>query len=170
VLAGIGFNKLIQLIKTKNYPILPTVVLLITIILIGIDFYIAPFPLSEVKGRPVDLWLANQPEVGAVVQFPIELSVQPELIYATQIHNKPFLGMFYGAYLPHHFYQRIYPILKKFPDKKSVKLIQDKGAEYILVDESKYSDWEETKQVIESFGLSETIELDGQHVFKFEAP
>src|SRR3990170_588456 len=170
VLAGIGFARLIQSIKAKNHRMISNLVLLMTIVLIGIDFYIAPFPLSEVEVRPVDLWLAAQSDEDAVVQFPIELSIQPELIYATLIHSKPFLGMYYGAYLPYDFFQRIYPILKKFPDKKSVKLIHEKGAEYILVDESKYLDWEGTKQAIESFGLSEIVELDGQHVFRFEAP
>jgi len=170
VLAGIGFTRLNQSIKALNYRVISKVVLLMTIVLIGVDFYIAPFPLSEVEARPVDLWLAAQSDEGAVVQFPIELSIQSELIYATLIHGKPFLGMYYGAYLPDDFSQRVYPILKKFPDRESVKLIHEKGTEYILIDESKYLDWEGTKQAIESFGLSETVALDGQHVFRFEAP
>lgn len=170
VLAGIGFARMIQSIKAEHYRMISNLALLITIVLIGIDFYIAPFPLSEVIGRPVDIWLAAQPNGGAVAQFPIELSIQPELIYATLIHEKPFLGMYYGAYLPYNFSQRIYPILKKFPDKKSVKLIHEKGVEYILVDESNYVDWEGTKHVIELLGLNEIIELDGQHVFRFAPP
>lgn len=170
VLAGIGFSHLIQSIKVTNYRMISNLVLLITVVLIGIDFYLAPFPLSEVKARPVDHWLAAQSDEGAVVQFPIELSTQPELIYATLIHNKPFLGMYYGAYLPRAFQQRSYPILEKFPNKKSVRLIQEQGVEYILMDESKYVDWEGTKQAVELFGLSEIIKLGGQHVFKLVAP
>jgi len=170
VLAGIGFTRLIQSIKAVRHRMISIIVLFMTIVLIGIDFYIAPFPLSEVAGRSVDHWLAAQPNGGAVVQFPIELSTQPELIYATLIHEKPFLGMYYGAYLPDDFLKRTYPVLNKFPDKESVKLIYEKGVEYILVDESKYVDWEGIKRVIESFDLSEIIELDGQHVFRFETP
>jgi hypothetical protein len=162
VLAGIGLG---WLLKALRWRWLATVLPVSLLALIGIDFYIAPYPLSEVKARPVDLWLADQSAEGAMVQFPIERSLQPELLYPTLASERPFLGMFYGAYLPPAF-EQTYKKFAGFPSQESIALARERGADYIIVEAARYPDWPATRRQILSFGLEEVAVIDGQHVFR----
>jgi hypothetical protein len=163
VLAGIGFDRLQRGFANRHAAKAMTVLVLV---FIGIDFSIVPYPLTEMNVRPVDRWLATQPGEGAYVQFPIEQSTRPDLIYATLAHGKPFLGMFYGAYLPPEVDKR-FARLRNFPSGGTVRILRDRGIEFVLVDASAYPDWPQVRRKILSFGLAEVAILDEQHVFRF---
>ena len=166
VLAGIGYASLSKTVKRQS---INNLLLLLTVALIGVDYY-PGFPvLSEVKPRPVDQWLAAQPGDGAVAQFPIGMSTEPTVIYGTLTHNKPLLGMFYGAYLPTDF-ARLMPELNNFPDEASLQLIRERGVQYVLVDSSKYSAWESTRKRIEKLGLSLVTIIGEEYVYRLSAP
>jgi len=165
-IAGIGFTYIERLINRQTISIL---VLGATLVLIGVDFYTGPISLSEVKPRPVDLWLASQPGDGAFIQLPIDLNTSPPLVYGTLYNNKPFLGMFYGAYLPES-YEKEVPILANFPDQASVSILRSRNVKYVLVEASRYPDWQETKLEIQALGLNQVADIDGQYVFEFNSP
>ncbi|HEX9618104.1 MAG TPA: hypothetical protein VGA03_11895 [Anaerolineales bacterium] len=163
VLAGIGLDRLQRAVDRRWLAMaIPVLALVVT----GIDFNINPFPLTEVKVRPVDEWLAAQPGNGAFVQFPIDQSTRPDLIYATLAHDRPFIGMFYGAYLPLEF-ERLFKRLHNFPNRGTLDALRDRGVEFVLVDASAYPNWPEIHLKILSFDLVEVAVLGEQHVFRF---
>ena len=166
VLAGVGYARITSAFQGRAAR---SFALALTLVLIGLDFSTIPYPTVEVQARPVDTWLAAQPGDGAFVQFPISQSTQPEIVYATLVNNKPFLGMFYGAYLPKDF-ERIRPDLANFPSQKSVQILHDRGIKFVLVDSSQYQPWSMAKKQIETFGLREVHISDSQHVFEFSSP
>ena len=52
--------------------------------------------------------------MGAVAQFPFDLSEDQYLVYYTSVHKKPFLGGFFNAFPPAQ-YLRIRPDLERLP-------------------------------------------------------
>jgi hypothetical protein len=163
VLAGIGLHRLQQ--TAARHFRLVTAIPVLALILAGIDFNITPFPLTEVNIRPVDRWLADQPGEGAFVQFPIDQSTRPDVVYGTLLHNKPFIGMFYGAHLPADF-ERVFRRLHNFPNRPTLELLRSRRVAFIVVDSSAYPNWAETREKIASFDLMEVEVLGGQHVYR----
>ena len=162
-LAGIG----IAWLCTRVRPRWRFALCLGLLVLVIIDFYSTPFKeFSRIESRPIDTWLAMQPGKGAVVQFPFELVEDQEQVYYTLTYNKPFVGGFFNAFPPEQ-YQRIRPILSNFPDLESIDLLKELGVEYILVDSSYYSDFNQTHVTIESFGLHLLTVIDSQYVYGF---
>jgi hypothetical protein len=109
--------------------------------------------------------LSAQETNGAVIEFPIQRSTQPKTIYGTLLHNKPFLGMFYGAYLPAHF-RRSLPELFAFPNKRSLQWVEERGVEYLIVDSTAYTNWRETQAKMESLGLWHFVKIGEQYVYR----
>jgi hypothetical protein len=166
VIAGIGFAQLERLINRRTISVL---VLSAVLFFIGLDFYSGPLSLSLVKPRPVDLWLASQPGNDPYIQLPFYLNTSPPLVYGTLFTNKPFLGMFYGAYLPEA-YENEVPTLAEFPDQTSVSLLRSRNVKYILVEASRYPNWIETDQEIQALGLKQLADIDGQYVYELASP
>jgi hypothetical protein len=163
VLAGIGLDRLQRLVPHRR---LAMTIPVLALVIIGVDFKIMSYPLTEVKVRPVDEWLADQPGEGAYVQFPIDQSTRPDLIYASLDQEKPFLGMYYGAYLPPEF-EKLYKRLHNFPTRWTVGVLRSREVEFILVDASAYPNWPELRRKILSFDLVEVAVVEEQHVFRF---
>ena len=115
--------------------------------------------------RPVDLWLAQQPGQGAVIQFPFIKGEDQEHTYFTLFHKKPYVGGFFNAFPPPQ-YQRIKPIMENFPDLASVSLFRELGVEYVLVDIASYPDVVVLRQKCESLGLVLTGQYGDQLVFE----
>jgi hypothetical protein len=163
VLAGIGFHRLQQAVTFRR---LSSALPVVALVLAGIEFNITPYPLSEVKMRPVDEWLAAQPGEGAFVQFPIDQSTRPDLIYTTLHQEKPFLGMFYGAYLPPES-EKMIARMRNFPNRRTVRDLREREVEFVLVDASAYPNWPEFRRRLLSFDLVEVAVLEDQHVYRF---
>jgi hypothetical protein len=165
VLAGIGYSYLTISIKNKKWLLS---VFVACALLIGIDFHIQP-SLMVLKPRQVDLWLGSQPGNGSVAQFPIDQSNSPVYIYGSLFHNKPLLGMYFGAYLPAN-YKEMVPVLTNFPDPASVALLRQKNVEFIVLDTSKYPDWAKTWGTAKLLGLEQEVTLDNYLVLKVTKP
>lgn len=164
VLAGIGYGFLAQRVHS---PLFRRILLCGTISLIALDFLPGLQPLSQVKTRPVDEWLASQPLKGAVAQFPIERALDPTVIYGTLFYPHPFVGMFYGAYLPADF-SRVVSTLKSFPDTEAIRLLADKNVAYVLVDSSQYPDWGRTRARIQDLGMTQIRVVSDQYVYQVQ--
>lgn len=165
ILAGIGYAHLARMITR---PLLARVLLIGIVILIAIDQY-SNLDTSVVQARPVDYWLASQPGNGAVMQFPFETSLSPSVVYDSLIFQKPFVGMFAGAYIPQNF-KDIAPALQKFPDTDSLQVLRERNVQYILVDTTKYPNWQEIQKRIESLGLRQLYAGNEIYVYTFGTP
>jgi hypothetical protein len=159
--AGLGCAWLVARIKPHWRSVLVAGLLL----LVFVDFYPGPYTeFAPVQPRPVDAWLALQPDKGAVIQFPFIKGEDQDQTYYTLIHGKPFVGGFFNAFPPPQ-YARIRPLMENFPDQQSVDLIHQLGAFYVLVDRASYPDIERTRQQCEQLGLKFVTEIGGQLVF-----
>lgn len=130
------------------------------------DFYPGPYQeFTRVEPRPVDLWLAQQPDRGAVIQFPFVKGEDQEHTYFTLFHGKPYVGGFFNAFPPPQ-YQKIKPIMENFPDLTSISLLRELGVAYVLVDMASYPEPRVLIQQCESFGLVLTGQYGDQLVFE----
>jgi hypothetical protein len=164
-LAGLGAYWLFQRVQRRYNNYLAALIIGLAIL----DFYPGPFDqFSKVEARPVDFWLAEQPNDGAVVQFPFDQIQDQDQIYNTLIHGKPFVGGFFNAFPPRQYLQ-IKPTLDQFPDRNSVDILERLGVHYVIINFSFYEEDDlELIQIIESLGLKYQGTFDGESVFILE--
>jgi len=159
--AGIGSAWVLDKIS-KKWQALAAVGLLVLVVF---DFYPGPYrQFAEVEPRAVDLWLAEQPDQGVVIQMPFALAEDQEQTYYTLFHGKPYVGGFFNAFPPPQ-YSRVRPVLEHFPDEQSVALMRELGVDYVLVQADRYDDLDVVLQESERLGLVFKVELDGQLVY-----
>jgi len=163
LLAGLGAAQIVTWVKRPGMKLALGSVL---VLLVVVDFLPKPVPTFEVRPRVVDLWLRDQPGDGAVAQFPFDLEEDQYHVYYTSIYRKPFLGGFFNAFPPVQ-YQRIQPTMGGFPDAASVALLEDLGAQYVVVNEASYADFPAVEAEILRLGLCPAVALEGEHVYKW---
>ena len=132
--------------------------------LVLIDFWVKPYPLSVVKPRPVDEWLAGQPP-GGLVQLPIDQSFEKLNMYYTLTNQKGLIGFF--KEVPSYRYFQLQTAFKNFPDMASIDSLKSDRITYVLVDEAIYSVNENFVTICQSMGLEFAGSFDGQSVFIF---
>lgn len=111
-----------------------------------------PYPLgwSEVRSQPVDRWLAQQSDGGAVIQLPLWKAESGPGLHATTVHGKP-LGYGYGAFFPRS-YRQARPVLWDFPTAQALALLREWDVRYVLVGAESYgAQWPELKRRITQF-------------------
>ncbi|HVU13764.1 MAG TPA: hypothetical protein VHD90_20950 [Phototrophicaceae bacterium] len=84
-----------------------------------------------IEPRPVDAWLAQQPDNAPIMEFPLSAALSGPGMYYTRFHGKP-VTFGYGTYLPFIYEQR-FPMLKTFPSDAALDQLQAWGVHYILV-------------------------------------
>jgi hypothetical protein len=137
------------------------------LLLVFIDLYPGPFhQFARVDGRPVDYWLAAQPNIGAVAQFPFLQDSDQDQVYNTLVHGKPYIGGFFNANYPEQFL-RISPVMNGFPSRDSVDLLKQLGVAYVLVDSTQYTDYALVDSTIQSLGLQRLNIVGQQYVYGF---
>jgi hypothetical protein len=161
LLAGLGAGQIVAWVK---HPRLKLAIGCLLVLLVVVDFFPNAVPTFEVRPRSVDLWLRDQPGNGAVAQFPFGLEEDQSQVYYTSIYRKPFLGGMFNAFPPAQ-YQRIRPIMDNFPDVASVVLLEDLGAQYIVVNEPGYADFPAIEAKILQLGLCPAVALEEEHVY-----
>jgi hypothetical protein len=150
MIAGLGAVALLNMFSGKTRKWIGIALL----VLVFIDFY--PGALKNIAptvSRPVDTWLATQPDTGAVAQFPFSLESEQSQVYYSIVYDKPFLGGFFNANQPEQF-TRISPVMKSFPSDESVALLKQLGVTYVVVEESQYTDFTSVDDDIRMLGLS----------------
>jgi hypothetical protein len=149
LMAGLGANALLNASSQK----LRRWVGIGLLVLVFVDFYPGIFTkFSTLDARPVDTWLATQPDTGAVAQFPFSQESDQGQVYNTLVHQKPFIGGFFNANHPEQ-YERILPVMNDFPSSESVALLRQLGVAYVVVDSSQYHNYANVDQIIQSLGL-----------------
>jgi hypothetical protein len=123
------------------------------LVLVFVDFYPGVFTqFSTLDARPVDYWLAKQPDTGAIAQFPFSDESSQGQVFNTIISQKPYLGGFFNANPPEQ-YLRIHPVMDEFPTAESVALLKELGVGYVVVDSTAYTNYHAIDTSIQSFGL-----------------
>jgi hypothetical protein len=165
VLAGIGATYILERLAKKHWQWIVSIVLMICI---SVEFYPSYQQFTYPTPSPIDARLSQLPGNGAVAVMPADQLTDVNSIFETLYYNKPFLGMFYGAYLPKDFEQVALPALQNFPDPRSVQYLQDRQVQYVIVQSSLYQDWKTTQDRIESLGLTNLGEVNGEYIFAFD--
>jgi hypothetical protein len=149
LMAGLGAYLLTKTasLKVKRW------VGVILLMLVFIDFYPGVLKgFSVTQARPVDSWLATQPDTGAVAQFPFTQESDQGQVYDTLVYQKPFLGGYFNANAPEQ-YERIQTVMASFPSQKSVDQLRQLGVTYVVVDSSRYKNYVDVDGTIQSLGL-----------------
>jgi hypothetical protein len=124
------------------------------LVLVFIDFYPGVLKgFSVTQARPVDSWLAAQPNTGAVAQFPFDEESDQGQVYDTLVNQKPFLGGYFNANSPEQ-YARIQTVMATFPSQDSVDQLRQLGVTYVVVDSSQYRNFSTVDRKIQSLGLT----------------
>jgi len=84
-----------------------------------------------VEPRPVDQWLAAQPEKVLIIEMPLLDALNGSQMLYTTFH-KQYYAAGYGTYLPIIFSQK-YPELEDFPSDESIDILENWGADVGLV-------------------------------------
>ena len=161
LMAGLGAGAIVERLRLPGQKV--AVGALLVILVVG-DVLPKAVPTFEVRSRAVDAWLRDQPGMGAVAQFPFDLSEDQYHVYYTSVHKKPFLGGFFNAFPPAQ-YLRIRPILSGFPDEASAGLLKELQVEYVVVDEASYPDYPSVEAEILGLGLCRAVALEGETIY-----
>jgi hypothetical protein len=83
--------------------------------------------------RPVDYWLAQQPEGTAAIEYPWPYR-NKNALYSQTIHGQPIVN----GYAPHipQYLQRVPEVMSTWPNEASVRVLHDWGVRYVLVNVS----------------------------------
>ena len=161
VMAGLGASVLMDLSSAKFRRWIGVGLL----VLVFIDFYPGPLKgFAPTVSRPVDEWLATQPDTGAVAQFPFSEESDQIQVYNTLFHGKPYLGGYFNANQPEQ-YLWIRPVMDQFPSADSVALLKQLGVTYVIVDSSQYSNYANVDQTIQSLGLQLLHVSEAEYVY-----
>jgi hypothetical protein len=103
----------------------------IALALMLFEAWIGPVHTVPVEPRPVDLWLAQQPDDAPIMEFPLSAALSGPGMYYTRFHGKP-VTYGYGTYLP-FLYRQQHPEFLSFPSDSSLDTLKAWGVHYVLV-------------------------------------
>jgi hypothetical protein len=162
-MAGMGVKVIRSVVRPRYQRLLVAGILVLALI----DLYPGVFnKFSRIEARPVDYWLASQPNSGAVAQLPVVQMADQDQVYNTIIHRKAYVGGFFNANTPKQF-TRISPVLGTFPSRESVDLLRELGVSYIIVDSTQYADFSSIDATAQSLGLMLLNVSENQYVYGF---
>mgnify|MGYP003590181376 FL=1 len=160
VLMAFGLSFTWENIRSQAGRAVLTFLLLLAVVA---EFYPGIYDRTfSAEDRPVDAWLAQQNDAGAVIQFPFDQVENQDLVYATLTNGKPFVGGAFSSFPPQQ-YQSIKPVMQNFPDAASVELLDQLGVTYVLADANHYTNDAELISACETLGL-EYIDTMGEEL------
>jgi hypothetical protein len=132
LLAGIGFAAWINgELKPKNTRFMTLLPILGFMVLAVFELWPVRIPLQPVGPRPVDVWLAAQPEQGSLMELPLTSALSaPQMLY-TRYHGKP-ISFAYGTFLP-YWYRQQYPELDQCPAAACLTRLRSWGVSFVLL-------------------------------------
>jgi len=157
-LAGIGAEAFLRKIKPSFR--LPLTIILLTLVLL--DFSTTPLALVEIKPRPVDYWLAEQPQ-GGQVQLPLAQSFEIRSFFYTLTNQKPLIGQL--NHYPSNRYFQLQPIFSQFPNAASIQRMKEEQINYVLVESSMLKPEDIDTEYLSSLGIGFAGDFDGISVF-----
>ncbi|MFH1084680.1 MAG: hypothetical protein V1772_02805, partial [Chloroflexota bacterium] len=102
------------------------------------DLAVLPYPYgyTEVRGQPVDEWLAEQPAGSAIIEYPLEKTWYGWMLYPQRVHGQP-MAYGYGTFLPAD-YRLAATQLARWPDVETLALLRAWGIRYVLMGARSY--------------------------------
>ena len=162
VLMAFGLSFTWEYIRSQAGRAVLTFLLLLAVVA---EFYPGIYDRTfSAEDRPVDAWLAQQDDAGAVIQFPFDQVENQDLVYATLTNGKPFVGGAFSSFPPQQ-YQSIKPVMQNFPDAASVALLDQLGVTYVLADANHYTNDAELISACETLGLDYIDTMGEELVF-----
>jgi hypothetical protein len=135
------------------------------LVLVFIDFYPGPLTgFAPTAARPVDAWLATQPDTGSVAQFPFSQESNQDQVYNTVVSQKAYLGGYFNANQPEQ-YLRIMPVMDGFPSPESAALLKQLDVAYVVVDSSQYPNYPDIDRSIQALGLRLLHVSEAEYVY-----
>jgi hypothetical protein len=99
-------------------------------------------PMMSVAPRPVDLWLAQQPDDVVIVELPVDQGTRGFQNYWATWHARRSLWGWSGdSFAPPILAERI-AALHDFPSESSVRFLQRTSATYVLLTPTEIKDWD----------------------------
>jgi hypothetical protein len=128
-LAGLGITSIQKQLSPHAGSFFGIAVLLLLIVELN------PQPhksITSVAGmhRPVDDWLANQPEQKVIMEYPAYYSFRPRALYNALTHQQKII---HGSSIvsPEYLEERL--ILEQWPEEPAIDLLEQLGANYVLL-------------------------------------
>lgn len=146
-LAGLGSDALLARIGTYHRWRQATAGILVGLLVL-VDFAALPYPYgyTEVRGQPVDDWLAQQPAAPAI-HYPLDKTWYGWMLYPVRVHGQP-IAYGYGTFAPEA-YRASQATLATFPSAESLALLRQWGVKYILVGARSYgAAWPEVERLL----------------------
>jgi hypothetical protein len=157
-LAAQGVDALLARLRTQPLRVAVGTVLLALVLL---DFAVMPYPYgyTEVRGQPVDAWLAQQAPNSPVIQYPLEKTWYGWMLYPQRMHGQP-MAYGYGTFVPRDF-SRYHDVLSSWPSQEALTLLRQWGVRYVVMGGRSYGeDWPAVRQALEALpGVSLRAEL-----------
>ena len=132
LLAGVGFALWLDAeVKPKNSRLKTGLAALGFVALALFELWPRPIPLQAIGPRPVDLWLAAQPDQGSLMELPLTSALSAPQMLFTRYHGKP-ISFAYGTFLP-YWYRQHYPELERCPEADCLARLRSWGVSFILL-------------------------------------
>lgn len=162
LLAGYGYREIMLRTESTRRRVV------ISVVLVALAaFELRPWTwtatLIPVQPRPVDTWLAEQPDDAPIMQYPVLAALSGPAMLYTRYHGKPVI-FGYGTYFPFIF-QRDHPDLYTFPDDAAVDALAAWGVRYVLVDLEQLTDIT-LDDIAAQPRLQHVITLEGDAVYE----
>jgi hypothetical protein len=124
-------------------------------------------PLQPVQPRPVDEWLARQPDQFTIMELPLTSALSaPQMLY-TRYHGKR-IAFAYGTYFP-YWYRQEFPELLDCPDRACLDLLQSWEVRYLLLNRGALPEGSQLQEALDrSHELSRVVDVDGVIVYRLQ--
>lgn len=129
VLAGHGAS---FVLSEKRYARYWMTIAAALILVEGVMIPYSEFTPIRMIQRPVDFWLAEQPEGTALIEYPWPY-MNKNALYSQTIHEQPIVNG-YAPHIPRHL-QQSPEVMSTWPDQAAVATLREWGVHYILVTE-----------------------------------
>ena len=127
-------------------------------LLLVLDYAVLPYPYgyTEVRGQPVDEWLARQSGKKPIIQYPLDKTWYGWMLYPSRVHGHP-IAYGYGTFVPKA-YREASEALGNWPSKETLDLLRTWGIDYVLVGARSYADeWPALRQAMEATPALEKV-------------
>jgi len=151
VLAGISFDRL----AIRFWPQNRIAALIIVTILCTAEFAAIPLPVTpyRVEYPAIDRWLATQPKPFAIAEVPVGRSERYHSTYMlhSMAHWQRTVHGYSGFF--HTVHDRLYPLLRSFPDLDSLTVLRELNVDYVVVHSNGYrpDEWPDVEKRLASY-------------------
>jgi len=114
-----------------------------------------------VEPRPVDRWLARQPEDTAVIELPLEQGSRPLQDYYQTVHGRHWVMGPNFAYTPRVRVER-QSILSQFPAPETIDALRSWKTTYVLFTPSAIPAWDDLRAAVEATGALQREGIVGE--------